>query len=506
MTLGSDQILNNRYRISSVIGQGSSGTVYRAWDLTLNSPVAVKELLNTSSEAVYQFSLEARLLANLRHENLPYVIDHFSIHGQGQYLVMEFIEGTDLRSMIDRAGGGLPEEQVLTMMGGVCEALTYLHTQSPPIIHRDVKPANIKVTPNGRTVLVDYGIARLYGAVQRTMVVGEPMKGGFASPEQLEGREADARSDIYSLGATMYAALTGKSPPDALQRQKGQSTPPPRQLNPSISSRTEMAILRCLDLNPDGRFQTVDEVRDTLGSRMMQAPAGIPATMRVGSGLTEDYDPFSSETPQKRSNRWIIWVLVVGIAVCLIGGILGGLGIYAFILAPGQATSTPTTQLGMDLSATQTALAAQLATPSPTTTSLATDTAPPTLLPTPTFTPSEVPSETLPPEISPSPSPTLDPQATWQPCQGAPPSRLHIGFVAVVSADPPLPNRVRTQPSTDSDILGFIQPGEQVRLLEGPACSNQWVWWRIRSFETGITGWTAEGDDQDYWLVPVSAP
>lgn len=496
MPLSAGQVLNNRYRIASLLGQGSFGAVYHALDLTLNTPVALKEYLNTSPEAVQQFELEARLLANMRHENLPYVIDHFSLLGQGQYLVMELVEGQDLQTIINRAGRGLPEMQVLSWIEPVCEALTFLHSQSPPIIHRDVKPANIKITPKGQVVLVDFGIAKTPGTGPEGTVRAATVVHGFMAPEQFAG-VTDERSDIYALGATLYAALTGRAPVDSRQRQMGHALPPPRQLNQAITPRTEAAILQALELAPERRFQNLEETKTALG---MPLPAfqAAQAVATVDIGVPEGYAPTA---PPARSGSWVLWAVIVFAALCLLGGILGSVGAYLYIISPDRLTPT---QISQDLSATGTALASQLVSPIPPTSAPATSTATPTLEPSLTSTLPVPPSPTLTltPTLSPSPSQTGEPQGTWQPCAGIYPSRLHVGGKAYVAYDPPLPNRVRVQPNTDSPVLGFLQPGDRMDILEGPVCSNQWIWWRVRAHSTGMTGWTAEGDETDYWLVP----
>jgi serine/threonine protein kinase len=145
VTLNSGDILFNRYRIVHLVGQGGFGAVYRAWDLSLKVPVAVKENLDTSAEAQRQFEHEAQLLAPLRHPNLPRVSDHFFVPGQGQYLVMDFVEGKSLEALLAERGGPLGEAEALGWIAQVCDALEYLHTRTPPIIHRDIKPQNIIV-------------------------------------------------------------------------------------------------------------------------------------------------------------------------------------------------------------------------------------------------------------------------------------------------------------------------------------------------------------------------
>ena len=145
MPLATGTILNNRYRIVSLLGQGGFGSLYRAWDMQMAAPCAVKENLDASPQARDQFEREARILFKLRHPGLPVVHEHLLIPGHGQYLVMDFVEGVDLRQKLDNQGSKpFPEALVLEWIDQVCDALIYLHGQSPPVIHRDIKPANIK--------------------------------------------------------------------------------------------------------------------------------------------------------------------------------------------------------------------------------------------------------------------------------------------------------------------------------------------------------------------------
>ena len=146
MMIERDSLLIKRYRILEILGQGGMGSIYRAEDENLGVQVAVKENLFTSDEYARQFRREAVILANLRHPNLPRVTDHFVIDGQGQYLVMDYIEGQDLRERIDTQGL-LSDVDAVILGTAVCEALAYLHSRQPQVVHRDIKPGNIKITP-----------------------------------------------------------------------------------------------------------------------------------------------------------------------------------------------------------------------------------------------------------------------------------------------------------------------------------------------------------------------
>jgi serine/threonine-protein kinase len=262
MSLSVGQILENRYRIDALLGQGGMGAVYRSTDLRFNATVAIKENRMVTAESRKQFAREAGLLYRLRHPNLPRVIDHFVVGSQGQYLVMDFVEGKDLEQMINQHGP-LPQDQALGWMSQVLDALEYLHGEN--IIHRDVKPANVRIMHSGTVFLVDFGLAKVYDPRQQTTLGARGVTPGYAPPEQYGEVRTDARSDVYSAAATLYALLTGQTPPDALAVMTRQ-VPflRPRQLDPTISPHVEAAILRAMQTAPEDRFQTVGDLREAL--------------------------------------------------------------------------------------------------------------------------------------------------------------------------------------------------------------------------------------------------
>ena len=279
MPLVIGQLLNNRYRIVALLGQGGMGAVYRAWDMRLNLAVAVKENLDPSPEAERQFSREAQILARLSHPNLTRVTDHFTVSGQGQYLIMDFVEGEDLESKLNREGM-LPEAGVLPWLLQICDALTYLHNQSPPIIHRDIKPANIRLRPDGRALLVNFGIAKIYDPAQATTLGAKAVTPGFSALEQYSGH-TDARSDVYSLGATLYTLLTGQTLPESVLRAAHQqSIVPPRQHNALISRATEQVIIQALEIDAARRPQTVEAFRAALTAPSVKQPSVTRPTRR----------------------------------------------------------------------------------------------------------------------------------------------------------------------------------------------------------------------------------
>src|SRR5512136_2988086 len=254
MTLDRGTLLHKRYRIVEILGQGGMGSVYRAVDENLGVEVAVKDNLFTTEEYARQFRREAVILAGLRHPNLPRVTDHFVISGKGQYLVMDYIEGDDLRQRMERVEL-VPEEEVITIGAAVCDALTYLGSRNPPIIHRDIKPGNVKITPQGHIYLVDFGLAKTLLGAQATTTGARAMTPGYSPPEQYGTARTDQRSDIFSLGATLYAALTGATPEDALARAMDQADLTSiRKHNPRISRRLASVVEKALEVRPDDRY------------------------------------------------------------------------------------------------------------------------------------------------------------------------------------------------------------------------------------------------------------
>src|SRR4030067_570964 len=256
MTLERGTQLHRRYLIVEIMGQGGMCAVVLAVDENLGSSVAVKENLFTTDEYARQFRLEAVILANLRHPNLPRVTDHFVIGDEGQYLVMDYIEGEDLRQRMERLGN-ITEDEAILIGAAICDALTYLHTRKPAILHRDLKPGNVKITPDGHIFLVDFGLAKVLHGSQATTTGARAMTPGYSPPEQYGTARTDPRTDIYSLGATLYAALSGIIPEDGLARamDNAQLTPL-RKRNPKITKRLATVIEKAMAITPADRYPT----------------------------------------------------------------------------------------------------------------------------------------------------------------------------------------------------------------------------------------------------------
>lgn len=309
MTLEQGTLLNNRYRIIDILGQGGMGSVYRAMDENLGVEVAVKENLFTTDEYSRQFRLEAVILASLRHTNLPRVTDHYVIEGVGQYLVMDYIEGEDLRQRMERLGN-ISEEDAILIGAAMADALAYLHSRKPPVLHRDIKPGNVKITPEGHVYLVDFGLAKLIQGSQTTTTGARAMTPGYSPPEQYGTARTDPRSDIYSLGATLYAALTGVIPEDGLARvMDNLQLTPLRKHNTAISRRLAAAIEKAMEAYPDDRYQHAEEFRRDLlkasskTQRLIDLDLNISVTPPPSSeNPTENAEGGSSDPGSARKN------------------------------------------------------------------------------------------------------------------------------------------------------------------------------------------------------------
>ena len=271
-----DHVLQERYTIISELGRGGMGAVYKASDMRLNISVALKELtaqvdLDTSTlqDLRNQFRQEANVLARLNHPHLVGVTDFFQ-EGRNVYLVMQFVEGMSLSDIINR-DGALREDQVLIWANQLLDAVSYCHSQG--VIHRDIKPQNIIINPNGQAILVDFGLVKLWDPSDpqtRTAVrgIGTPQ---YAPPEQYEttAGHTEPRSDIFSLGATLYHALTGQSPPTATLRiASPEEFVGIRVLQNSVSTRTASAIERAMELARANRWSTSVEMASALGLRI----------------------------------------------------------------------------------------------------------------------------------------------------------------------------------------------------------------------------------------------
>lgn len=289
--LGSHTLLAGRYRILRALKAGGMGSIYLASDGHLGGRLcAVKEMLDNFAnederqEGLLWFAREAQMLGRLQHPCIPEIYDYFIEAGR-YYLSIEYIEGENLEDRLARMGTpGLPEQQVLEWASLIADVLQYLHTRTPPIIFRDLKPANVMLTPEGDIRLIDFGIARVFSPVRQATMVGTP---GFCPPEQYQGL-ADPLSDLYALAATVHNLLTGRDPRD------GQpfSFPPARKLVPQISVATESLLEGALRIELSERGPRIQEfgrqarrIASELSSGLVPSLAGSMAMHAPGDPL-----------------------------------------------------------------------------------------------------------------------------------------------------------------------------------------------------------------------------
>jgi formylglycine-generating enzyme required for sulfatase activity len=332
MPLEQGDVINERYRVAKILGRSQFRVVYRAWDIQANAPRAMEELIDPSGAVQQAFIFQASRLLTLRHPNLATVFDAFSVPGQGHYLILDFVEGEDLGARFEAQDGPLPEQQVVPWALQICDALNYLHSQNPPIVHCDLKPSSLRITVEGNAFLVGLGLAcapglgEAYGA--------NLVNPGFSAPE-MYGKAVDVnpRTDVYGLGATLYQMLAGKQPPESalIMSQDVPPPPPAAEINPAVSSNVSAAIAYAMRLNPQERYENAADMK-----------AGLMGEHRA----TTAPQPKPKATEKPRSRRWV-WV-VVGLVVAgfiLTAVILGGLAARNYMVALNAtptASSTPT--------------------------------------------------------------------------------------------------------------------------------------------------------------------
>ena len=276
--LAADTVLQDRYRILSLLNQGGMGRVYLAEDLRFRSRVAVKEAYLANEEFRRAFAREAGLLHRMRHRALPHVTDHFA-EGEAQYLVMQLFPGKDLDELLDEkiqeTGEAFAVNQVLRWADQLLDALEYMHGHQPPVVHRDIKPQNLKLTGQGDVILLDFGLAKGAAAEmpQTDEAPDESLHGftrHYAPLEQIRGVGTDSRSDLYALAATIYRLITGRVPSDALTRasaaleRRPDPLLPANKLNEQVPEAVAAALTRALAQLPDERPANATEMRQAL--------------------------------------------------------------------------------------------------------------------------------------------------------------------------------------------------------------------------------------------------
>jgi serine/threonine protein kinase len=474
-------LLQERYRIVRLIGRGGMGAVYEATDTRLRISVALKQTMVGGAQFRKAFQREALLLARLRHAALPVVTDYF-IEGDAQFLVMQFIPGPDLASQLARRDGPFPVGDVLAWADQLLRALEYLHSQDPPVIHRDIKPQNLKLAIGGEIVLLDFGLAK--GAAAQSQVASSVV--GFtplyAPLEQIRGSGTGPRSDLYALAATLYHLLVGAAPADALERVEasvnGLPDPliPPHKANPLIHPAIGEVLARALNLRADSRPADATEMRAAL-----QQAARVPwewdqDTLLVATSRASEYydsppadgelGPSGPNTTERSAlapepaigrartrRRWALGgIALAGVSLLTI------LGLRGISIAGGSDQLTATSAPGRaELISTITATPAA----SPTTTNTPTVTPPPTPSPTlsasPTFTPTL--TATVRPTTRPRPKLTSTPLLATATL--VPPTELPTASpTELPTASPEPTRRSRPKPSAPPTAAATASPAE----------------------------------------------
>jgi serine/threonine protein kinase len=381
-----ETVLQGRYRIVRSLGQGGMGTVYEAIDERLDSTVALKETLFADERLRKQFEREARLLARVHHQALPRVSDHFS-EGDGQFLIMQFIPGDDFAEKFGQRRAPFPAAEVMNWADQLLDALDYLHTQEPPIIHRDIKPQNLKVTARGQIILLDFGLAKGQASEISKVTTSASIFGytpNYAPLEQIQGLGTDARSDLYALAATLYHLVTGVKPPDALTRAaslvNGEPDPlqPAHEVNAAVPQALSSVLARAMAQSREQRFRNAAEMRRALHQEGLDAtqtnrseantvlfppvapsPTLTDESARATVGFVPTKPPTIPPTGETTlvgkptGRRGSTWAVIAVAAVLLIGGAGGFYAYQKRKAAPAIASPAPTAEPAPTATATQ---------------------------------------------------------------------------------------------------------------------------------------------------------
>ena len=345
-----NQVINNRYKLLAQVAAGGMAIVYKAQDTMLNRIVAVKILRESFAEdPAFQkrFVREAQSAANLTHPNIVTIYD-FGREGDRQYIVMEYVEGRDLKSII-RAEGPLPLGRALDIARQICEGVGAAHRLG--VVHCDVKPQNVLITPDGRAKVTDFGIARAFSAAAPVgyteSVWGTPH---YFSPEQAEGSQPSPASDVYSIGIILFEMLTGRLPFEGDNQQQLamahlRDTPPPiTQFNPNLPLVVEQIIGQALAKEPTRRYRNADQFGRILSEIQYGAEqaTGLQPAMSLTSGYTRRG---LSDTQERTGFDWLAWVLAIIALIAVIGLVVLWTVVYRTYASAPRIPPTPTVAL-----------------------------------------------------------------------------------------------------------------------------------------------------------------
>ncbi|SRR5579884_2133615 len=402
-------VVANRYIIDELLGTGGFGAVYRVQDRRVKGNVfALKEVADPNPHERQSFMSECTILKRLDHDALPHVYRVFEDHERNRvYMLMDYIDGPNLEQLRQQQPGKrFPFSRVMHIMAPIIDAIVYLHAQQPPIIHRDIKPANIIVPANddSGTVLVDFGIAKEYEPDSTTTAIRH-CSPGYGSPEHY-ATGTDIRTDIYSLGATFYALLTGVVPTDALYRMAQMSSKgidPLLKVNalvPTLTGELAEVLAQAMAINSDDRYASVEEFWQAL-----QACQVDDTVDEILSKQPVEETPLSPVTPSpaiivrrlpqpSRPQKWLIATLCGVVLIALLSGVVWGAGLLPSAQQRDRLAITPTASVAVQ-SPTITAISTQQTVMTTPTTHVVTSPSPTPVAATPTTPPTVSPSQTV---------------------------------------------------------------------------------------------------------------
>lgn len=323
MSLESGQILNNRFRIAAQLESNAFGSLFRGWDLQGNCPCIIKEVNEEIPGRTNQIAGLAQKLIQLDNPYLQRILAAFHVPGRGMYLVMEYLEGKTLDEVQKDRNGVIDEKEAVKWAAQICSALEVLHNQNPPLIHGKVSPQSITINKLGDAVLGDFSCVMSSQEPMGSDLISTCDSPGYSAPEQHTGKALDVRSDIYSLGAMLYAMLTGKTPLESAKRVEGDSLQAVEKVLPSISPGVARALEHAVSLDPDKRFFNVRAFQNALLSG-----AGLPnetvlaSTGKAQPAVIQNAGSVKTE-PVKPKSKWLGWAVAGGVlSLALIAGLV----------------------------------------------------------------------------------------------------------------------------------------------------------------------------------------
>ena len=400
--------LNKRYRIESLLGQGGMSAVYKATDPNLRRTVAIKLIhphLASDTNFLQRFEEEAAVVASLRHPNIVQVFD-FNSDEETHYMVLEFVTGETLEYRLEhlsQLGEKLPFDEAIRYTLNICDALGYAHQHG--MIHRDIKPANIMLNAEGQAILMDFGIVKIMGGTSHTLTGTIFGTANYIPPEIVKGEPADQRSDIYSLGITLYEMLSGDVPfhsdstMSLMMMHLNNPVPDPRLTRPDLPPALVEILYKCLEKDRDKRYQNADElIADLKRALAMMDATSSEKTVAIYSPKLEGTHPTPAIQPapifKKQTIRPLTWFWGAGLLILIFLLLVEG----ALFFGRNQAkpAATPTTQ------ATATVIPTQPSKPTAGSTALPDEKS--DYAPASTSIPGMTASATHDPNITPSPS------------------------------------------------------------------------------------------------------